>query len=110
MLVRFVLWNLADSNTTVAELRRYLRDESVGVFADVPGLRFTAWISEATERWGAISLWESVEAAEQAVPSGARELIGKEPDIGETFDVDATIEGRFAVEELSRRGLAFEEA
>jgi len=29
VIVRLVLWNLADSKTTVAELRRYLRDESV---------------------------------------------------------------------------------
>jgi hypothetical protein len=35
-------------------------------------------------------------------------LIGKPPDIGEDFDVEATIEGLFAVDELSRRGLAFE--
>jgi hypothetical protein len=111
VLVRFVVWNLADSNTTVAELRRYLRDESVDAFEDVPGLRFKAWISdEATERWGAVCVWESEEAARQALPSRAQELIGKDPEIGETFDVEATIEGRFAVEELSRRGLAFEEA
>jgi hypothetical protein len=109
MVLRFVLWNLADSKTTIGELRRYLRDESVDQFADVPGLRFKAWISdEATERWGAIYLWESAEAADQAVPSRARELIGKDPEIGETFDVEATIEGRFVEEELSRRGLAFE--
>ncbi len=109
MLLRLVLWSLADSKTTIGELRRYLRDESVDAFEDVPGLRFKAWISdEATERWGAIYLWESREAAEQEVPSRARELIGKEPDTGEEFDVEATIEGRFAIEELSRRGLAFE--
>ena len=109
MLVRFVLWNLADSKTTIEELRRYLRDESVDAFADMAGLRFKAWVSdETTERWGAIYLWESREAAEQDVPSRARELIGKDPDIGEEFDVEATIEGRYAVEELSRRGLAFE--
>ena len=109
MVLRFVLWNLADSKTTIGELRRYLRDESVDQFADVPGLRFKAWISdEATERWGAIYLWESAEAAEQAVPSRARELIGKDPEIGETFDVEATIEGRFVEEQLSRLGLAFE--
>ena len=109
MLLRLVLWNLADSKTTIAELRRYLRDESVDAFEDVPGLRFKAWISdEATERWGAIYLWESREAADQELPSRARELIGKEPDIGEELDVEATIEGRFAIEELSRRGLAFE--
>ena len=109
MIVRLVLWNLADSQTNVAELRRYLRDESADAFAEVPGLRFKAWIADdVTERWGAVYLWESREAAEQELPSRARELIGKEPDIGEEFDVEATIEGLFAVEELSRRGLAFE--
>ncbi len=109
MLVRLVLWSLGDSQTTVGELRRYLRDESVDAFADVPGLRFKAWISDAaTERWGAVYVWESRKAADQAVPSRARELIGKDPEIVEEFDVEATIEGRFAVAELSRRGLAFE--
>ena len=109
MLVRLVLWSLADSKTTIGELRRYLRDESVEAFEDVPGLRFKAWISdEVTERWGAVYLWESREAAEQVVASRARELIGKDPDLGEEFEVEATIEGRFAIEELSRRGLAFE--
>ena len=109
MVVRIVLWNLADSKTTVAELRRYLRDESVDAFADLPGLRFKAWIAdETTERWGAVYLWESREAAEHELPSRARVLIGKDPDLGEEFDVEATIEGLFAVEELSHRGLAFE--
>jgi hypothetical protein len=109
VLVRFVLWNLADSKTTVEELRRYVRDEAVDAFAEVPGLRFKAWISdEATERWGAVYVWESREAARQELPSRARDLIGKDPDIGEEFDVEATIEGRDFVEELSRRGLAFE--
>jgi hypothetical protein len=109
LFVRLVLWNLADSKTTIAELRRYLRDESVDAFEEVPGLRFKAWISdEATERWGAVYLWESPDAADQELPSRARELIGKDPDLVEEFDVEATIEGRFAVEELSRHGLAFE--
>ena len=109
MILRLVLWNLADSKTTIEELRRYLRDESVDQFAEVPGLRFKAWVSdEATERWGAVYLWESLQAAEQELPSRAGELIGKDPDIGEDFDVEATIEGRYAVEQLSRLGLAFE--
>ena len=109
MLVRIVLWNLADSKTNVAELRRYLRDESVDAFAGVEGLRFKAWVSdEATERWGALYVWESPEAAAQALPTRARELIGKDPDVAEEFDVEATIEGSFAVEDLSRRGLAFD--
>ena len=110
MVVRPVLWSLADSKTTIAELRRYLRDDSVDQFEQVPGLRLKAWISdEATDRWGAVYLWESAEEAEQELPTRARELIGKDPDIAELFDVEATIEGEFAVEELSRRGLAFED-
>jgi hypothetical protein len=105
-----VIWNLADSKTTIDELRRYLREESVDQFEEVPGLRFKAWISDpATERWGAVYLWESEEAARQPLPSRARELIGKDPDIGEEFDIEATIEGQFEIDELSRHGLAFED-
>jgi hypothetical protein len=109
VLVRISLWSLADSKTTVGELRRYLRDEAVERFAEVPGLRFKAWISdETTERWGAVYLFESAEAAAAPMPSRARELIGKEPDLVEEFDVEATIEGRFEGEDLSHLGLAFE--
>ena len=109
MVVRIALWSLADSKTTIEELRRYLRDESVDEFAEVEGLRFQAWISDAAgERWGAFSLFESLEAAEQELPGDARELIGKDPDIVEIFDLEASAEGRFANEELSRLGLAFE--
>ena len=59
--------DLADSKTTIEELRRYLRDESVDAFEDVPGLCFKAWISdEASERWGAVYLWESREDASRS--------------------------------------------
>ena len=109
MIVRIVLWNLADSKATIEELRRYLREESVDAFEDVPGLRFKAWVSDdATERWGAVYLWESRHAADQHLPSRARELIGKDPDIVEEFDLEATVEGGFEIEQLSRLGLAFE--
>jgi hypothetical protein len=109
VIVRFVLWSLADSRTTIDELRRYLREESVDSFEEVEGLRFKAWISDAaTERWGAIYVWESAAAARQELPTRARDLIGRDPDIVEEFDVEATIEGRFDVSELSRLGLAFE--
>jgi hypothetical protein len=109
VVVRLVLWSLADSKTTIEELRRYLRDESVDAFAEVEGLRFKAWISDASgERWGAFYLFESSDAADQAMPGRVRELIGKEPDLVDVFDLEATIEGRYAEEELSRLGLAFE--
>lgn len=109
MVVRIVLWSLADSKTTIQELRRYLRDESVDAFAEVEGLRFKAWISDSSgERWGAFYLFESLEAAEQPLPGHARELIGKDPEVAEIFDLEASIEGRYAEESLSRLGLAFE--
>ncbi len=107
MVVRLVLWNLADSLTNVGELRRYLQDESVPQFEKVPGLLFKAWVSdEATERWGAVYVWESVAAAQQELPSRARELIGKEPEIVEVFDLEATVS---TASELARLGLAFDE-
>ena len=107
MLVRFVLWNLADSQTSIGDLRRYLRDESVPEFEKVPGLLFKAWVSdEATDRWGAVYLWESRAAAEQELPTRARELIGEDPDIAEFFDLEASVS---VASELRRLGLAFDE-
>ena len=109
MIVRIVLWNLGDSDTTIEELRRYLRDESVDQFEELDGLRFKAWISdEAGERWGAFYLFESREAADQELPDRAGQLIGKQPEISEEFELEATIEGRFQFQELSRLGLAFD--
>jgi hypothetical protein len=32
MVLRLVIWNLADSQTNVGELRGYLRDEAVAAF------------------------------------------------------------------------------
>ncbi len=105
MLLRFVLWSLADSDTTIADLRTYLREESVDQFSEVPGLLFKAWVSdEATERWGAMYVWESVEASEQELPSRARELIGKDPDVIEIFDLEATVS---VSDQLAHLGLAF---
>ena len=109
MLVRLVLWNLDGASTTIEELRTYLRDTSVDAFSKVEGLRFKAWISDAERnRWGAIYLFDSDEAAEQALPAKARELIGKDPDVVEVFDLEATTEGVSEIEGLSRLGLAFE--
>ena len=108
MIVRLVLWNLADSQTTIEELRRYLVDESVNEFEQVEGLRLKLWVSdEATERWGALYVWESQEASEQELPSRARELIGSEPAVVETFDLDATVS---VSSRLSGLGLAYDDA
>lgn len=109
MLVRYVMWDLDGTGTTIEELREYLRDESVEAFSGVRGLRFKAWVSDAAaNRWGAVYLWEDAEASRQKLPSKAREIIGKDPDVVEWFDVEATTEGVFSDATLSRRGLAFE--
>ena len=81
-------------------------DEAVPAFERVPGLLFKSWFSdEVSERWGAVYLWESQEASEQELPSRARELIGKNPDIVEVFDLEASVS---VAEELRGLGLAFE--
>jgi len=107
VVVRFVLWSLADSQTNVGELRHYLAEEAVDAFSEEPGLLFKAWISDdASERWGAIYVFESHEASEQQLPSRARELIGKDPDIVEIFDLEASVS---VSDQLANLGLAFEE-
>ena len=106
MILRLVIWNLADSQTNVGELRRYLRDEAVPAFEQVPGLLFKGWFSdEVSERWGAVYVWESQEASEQELPSRARELIGKNPDIVEVFDLEASVS---VASQLARLGLALD--
>ena len=74
MTVRLLLWNLADSMTTLDELRAKLPDLPEG---DV-------WISDPIgERFGLISFSEDNEPAAQA-----RELIGKDPEVGEEFELE----------------------
>jgi hypothetical protein len=106
MVVRLVLWSLADTSTSVDELRDYLRHDAVDASARVPGLLFAAWISDAaTERWGAVHLFESAAAADAPLPPRARELIGTDPEIAEVFDLEASVS---VAERLARLGLAFE--
>ncbi len=74
MTIRLLLWNLVDSKTTLDELRAKLPELPEG---DV-------WISDAAgERFGLISFSEEDEPAAQA-----RELIGKDPEVGEEFELE----------------------
>ncbi|MDT9690248.1 hypothetical protein Q5762_18255 [Streptomyces sp. P9(2023)] len=103
-----VWWDLAGSSQTVESLRGFLRDEAVERFSQVPGLRLKFWISDrATNRWGAVLLWESTEAA---IPQRAAELIGYPPTERHAFDVEATVEGAFGVATLTGHGVALESA
>jgi len=105
-VVRIALWNLADSDVTVEHLRQYIRDDAMPAFETVHGLLFKAWVShENSERWGVVDVFESAEAADQPLPYRARELIGRDADIVEVFDVEATIA---IAPQLARLGLAFE--
>ncbi len=75
MIVRLLLWNLADSKTSLDELRPRLEASP----------RRT-WISdEATERFGVIEHWDG---EPDAFPQELLDLIGKEPEIAEEFDVE----------------------
>jgi hypothetical protein len=72
--VRLLLWGLADSKTTLDELRAKLPDLPDG---DV-------WISDPIgDRFGLISFSEEDEPVAEA-----RQLIGKNPEVGEEFELE----------------------
>ncbi|GAA3749043.1 hypothetical protein [Streptomyces tremellae] len=108
MRVVIAWWELDGSGQSIASLRHFLRDEAVDRFSQVRGLRLKVWISdEATNRWGAVFLWESARAAAAPIPARAAELIGRPPTARYAFDVEATAEGRYDTAQLARLGLAF---
>jgi hypothetical protein len=72
-VARILIWNLADSKTTLAELREQLPPLDAGDY----------WIAnDVQERFGLVSTTE-----EPPDLAALRELIGKEPDVAEEFDV-----------------------
>ena len=75
MIVRLLLWSLADSKTSLDERRAHLAPD--------PN---RSWISdENTERFGVIERWDG---EPEPFPAGLRDLIGKDPDIAEEFDIE----------------------
>ena len=73
MIVRLLIWNVADSLTTLDEL-----------LEKVPELELPSrWVwNEATERFGI--LWYGDDLPEAA--GWAQDLIGHDPDVYEEFD------------------------
>jgi hypothetical protein len=64
-----------------------LEDNARRAGTQLPLAQNRTWISdEATERFGVVETWED---AAGDFPDEIRELIGKEPDIAEEFDVEA---------------------
>jgi hypothetical protein len=71
-LVRILIWNLADSKTTLEEVREQLPPADEG----------DLWIANAAqERFGLVSTAESPPDL-----AALRNLIGKEPEVAEEFD------------------------
>jgi hypothetical protein len=83
VVARFVLWSLADSQTSIDELRAQSLPRT-------PGATCETWFSdEATERFGAFALFPDADAASAPVPEQLRELIAKDPDVVELFDLES---------------------
>ena len=107
-----VLWDLTSgSKASFAQLRDYLRHESIARFSRMPGLRQKTWISnEDTGKWGALYIFESRAQADDLVSHvrSARptELTGLQPVTIEQFDVEAVTEGQHSGSELLSAGLA----
>jgi phosphoribosylformylglycinamidine (FGAM) synthase-like enzyme len=71
-VVRILIWNLADSRTSLDEVREQLPDVGPG----------EAWIAnEAQERFGLVSTSDALPDLQKL-----RDLIGKEPDVAEEYD------------------------
>ena len=74
-VVRLLVWSLGDSQTTLDELREHLP----------PALDPDVWISNgAAERFGLITYGGTPESELARI----RDLIGKDPEVAEEFDVE----------------------
>ena len=82
MLLRFLLWNLADTATSVADLRAEPIPQSRGAVSET-------WFSdEVTDRFGAFAVFRDEDAAGEPVHERLLELIGRAPDVVELFTVE----------------------
>jgi hypothetical protein len=73
VILRLVLWSLFDSETTIDELSELLPE------LEPP----SAWIwNHATERFGLVAYGDELPGL-----AAVRELVGREPDAYEEFDV-----------------------
>lgn len=73
MVVRLLIWNVLDSQTTIDELRDSLPE------LEEP----SRWIwNEAAERFGALVYGDDLPEA----MGWAQDLVGEEPDVYEEFD------------------------
>ena len=107
-----VLWNLADSKTTIAELRRYLRDESVDAFEDVgrPALQGVDLRRGDRPLGRGLLLGVARRRREQELPSARARADRQGPRHGRGVRPRGDERGRFAGRRSSRgSALAFEQ-
>jgi hypothetical protein len=77
-VARFVLWNLGDSLASLADVR-----------AELPYVENETWFSdEFGDRLGSFAIFPDAAAAAEPFPQRLREVIGKDPDLVEIFDVE----------------------
>jgi len=73
VVVRLLIWNVAESKTTIAELRESLPE------LEPP----SRWIwNDAAERFGVLAFGDDLSEA----VGWAQDLVGGEPDVYEEFD------------------------
>ncbi|KNB52173.1 hypothetical protein [Streptomyces caatingaensis] len=103
-------WDLGASQQTAGTLRAFIREEAGKSWSHIPGLVLKFWISSPEQnRWGAVLIWESAEAAGAArLPRSAAEIIGHPLDFREWFDVEATVEGDHGLPSLDGLGPALQ--
>jgi hypothetical protein len=83
MIGRFLLWSLADSATTVDELRAEELPASPGAVSET-------WFSDdATDRFGSFAVFADPDDATASVDRRLQELIGKAPDVLELFTLES---------------------
>ena len=105
-----LLWDFSNRPPELlAQLRRYVAEDSWARYADRPALRQKVWFSnQATRQWGAFYLWETEQAREHEITTMGRvqAMTGVAPRI-DRFDVEAIQEGAYTLGDLRRAGLAF---
>jgi hypothetical protein len=76
VIVHLLLWNIGDSKTTLDELR-----------AQLPPLEApSVWLSnEGSERFGLVLYGKELPEIDSI-----RELIGRDPDVAEAFDIEGS--------------------
>jgi hypothetical protein len=107
MRIDIAWWDLDPSSATIDSLREHLREEAVGQWPGVRGLRLKFWMADREgNRWGAVMVWEA-DRPDVLPPNRASELIGFPPTHRSTFTAEAVIEGSYAMAALHGTGPVF---